>query len=72
MMMIEEMDGTSERIEKMKEYIEKNWIPVGKTSKHIYGSYGLKHELERSKWTDESNTYVANGELILADVLCWI
>lgn len=54
------------RIELMKEYIEKNWIPVGKTSRHIYGSYGLKHELERSKWTDASNTYVANGELILA------
>jgi hypothetical protein len=55
------------RIEKMKDYILKNYEhPSPRTRTHIYGSYGLKHELERSKWTEEKNTYVANGEFILA------
>jgi hypothetical protein len=51
----------------MKEYIQKNWIPVPpKSRKYTRSSYGLKHRVEESKWTEDQDKYVANGELILA------
>ena len=57
---------TFKRIEVMKEYIQKNWIPVPSKSKHKYSSYRLKHVLEELKWTEDQDKYVSNGELILA------
>jgi hypothetical protein len=57
------------RLEVMKEYILKNWIPVAPQSKHKYSSYGLKHSLEESNWTEDNDKYVSNGELILA-IMC--
>lgn len=58
------------KIETIKDYILKNYEhPSPKTRTHIYGSYYLKHRVEESKWTEEQDKYVANGELILA-MLC--
>lgn len=53
-----------DRIEKITEFIKNNYVP----KKIKRGSYGLKHEIEDEKWIDQSNTYVANGECILAMV----
>jgi len=50
------------RLEKITKFIEVNYMP----SRTKRGSYGLKHEIEDKKWTDESNTYVSNGEGIVA------
>jgi hypothetical protein len=55
------------RVEVMKEYILNNWISVPPRSrKYTRSSYGLKHVLEESNWTEDQDKYVANGEFILA------
>jgi len=58
------------KIETIKEYILKNYEhPNPRTRTYIYGSYYLKHRVEETKWTEDIDKYVANGELILA-MLC--
>lgn len=57
-----------DRIEKIGVFIRNNYCPAPKNAP-LRGSYSLKHEVERSNWTDDTNKYVSNGELILA-MLC--
>lgn len=54
------------RIEKICEFIRNNYKPRAHSSTINYGSYGLKHEIERTEWTEERDKYVTNGEGILA------
>lgn len=54
-----------DKIEKIAEFIRHNYCPASKNTP-LRGSYSLKHEVEQSNWTDDSNKYVSNGELILA------
>jgi hypothetical protein len=64
-------DEQIERFRKMCAFInEKLPLPTNTNGRQIIGSYGFKHVLEKQKWIDEPNTYVSNGEGIVAMMLC--
>ena len=65
-------DKQMERFRKLSTFITATLHdpPVGRGGWLRIGSYGLKHILERQKWTDDTNTYVSNGEAIVAMMLC--
>jgi hypothetical protein len=63
-------DAQIERLRKMVAFIEKN-LPndITRGGRHIIGSYGFKHVLERNHWTDDNDKYVSNGEGMVAMML---
>jgi hypothetical protein len=54
-----------ERLFKIYSYIKATTALPTKGNARIVGSYGWKHTIERQKWTDENNTYVSNGEVMI-------
>jgi hypothetical protein len=60
-------DAQVERFRQLCNFIDWNFSPA---KRGYYGSYGLKHVIEREKWCDDNNRYVSNGEGIVAMILC--
>ena len=56
-----------ERFRKLVKLIEQNYEPHRTKT---WGSYSLKHEMEHTNWTEDTNRYVSNGEGIVAMLMC--
>lgn len=60
-------DEQVERFRNLCSFIDRNFSPA---KRGYYGSYGLKHIIERENWCSDNNRYVSNGEGIVAMMLC--
>lgn len=64
-------DKQVERIRRLCDYITGfAGDPPRQMGTVAIGSYSLKHMLENLPWTEGDNTYVSNGEAIVAMLLC--